>query len=90
MKTESDIRSALKNTRYYMDQVIQLAHDQFDYDVEHYDLWEDDGQKRMELLCILAEIAQNVCSRCHHMEGIIERAMKLETPRMQLLEESEV
>ena len=89
MKTESEIRSALKNTTYYMDQIIQLAHDQFDYDFERFDLWEDDGQKRMSDLCIIGEIAENVKTKCHYIDRIIERTMKLESPRLQL-EESEV
>ncbi len=67
MKTASEIRSALDNIKYYSQRIKELAREQFNFDLEYFDMSEEQTDKRLNSIAIISSTTNWIDLYCDNI-----------------------
>jgi hypothetical protein len=88
VETTEEITSAIKNMRYYAEEIKKLCHKQLELDFQNYEMNEVIGQDRLTILGIISGALPHIENWLVNIEVNLVSADKLEPPRKELLEEA--
>jgi hypothetical protein len=77
MQNFEELESAIKNLKYYADQINKLSADQFDKDCDGHVAGDDTLSKRLELLGIIGRCAGEVAFQSEVMSISLNKAKDL-------------